>query len=198
MIQIDAAGNQTKYCPRCKETKLVGEFGKARRIKDGHYSYCMICENIRSAKQKRSPEGQKHFRDYRHNRRMTDPEFYWGDWVAKQTRLLFHGENSKHSKEYFGCTFEEWKNYSQNLWEATGHFDQIPHDGTVQIHHIVPRSYGYGKSEQVKAAILNYRNLIPMTIAEHDAEHARRAAAGMGEMPIGFTTFEEWQATHGG
>lgn len=43
---------QEKRCPRCKETKLISEFGKDRRNKDGLNLYCKVCKKRYNDEQK--------------------------------------------------------------------------------------------------------------------------------------------------
>lgn len=35
---------QTKYCPQCHKTKVIGEFFHDRTRADGHSAYCRLCK----------------------------------------------------------------------------------------------------------------------------------------------------------
>ena len=39
--------NKTKECTKCGETKTLGQFYKRKEARDGRYSACIVCENIR-------------------------------------------------------------------------------------------------------------------------------------------------------
>lgn len=42
--------HKTKKCKGCYEVKQLDEFGKNKRMKDGHLNYCKICEGKRKRK----------------------------------------------------------------------------------------------------------------------------------------------------
>ena len=60
---------QFKYCPTCKLTKLISEFSRSKRSKDGFYWECKSCKSIRD---KRDYEANKekrlaHAREWKHS-----------------------------------------------------------------------------------------------------------------------------------
>lgn len=38
---------ESKYCPKCRDTKHIDEFHKSNQTKDGHQGYCKKCRSLR-------------------------------------------------------------------------------------------------------------------------------------------------------
>lgn len=91
-----------KYCPKCKETKDVTDFGISRIRNDGFNTYCSICAKEISAKsrKKNNEENKKNGRDYYHKKSKYDKK-----------RLKNNSLNTK-----YGINLEYFKNMllSQN------------------------------------------------------------------------------------
>lgn len=74
--------NQTeKRCPICGETKVLDEFPRDRREKDGHFTYCKPCSAARSkAYRERNPEKARDARREFRKRHAPKIQAYQTDW----------------------------------------------------------------------------------------------------------------------
>jgi transcription elongation factor Elf1 len=61
-IQHDISDGR-KPCPRCKQRKLLSEFGKTKRTLHGISTYCKLCTNAMQIERRATPEGAQKHRD---------------------------------------------------------------------------------------------------------------------------------------
>lgn len=89
-----------KVCSKCKTTKRLEDYFKARHHKDGRESWCKVCKNKRSVEI--YAENIVHARKFRANWRKNNPGYYltqyWpgktpDECFAEYTRLL-HKQNN--------------------------------------------------------------------------------------------------------
>ena len=93
---------KTKTCPKCKETKDVGEFSKNKSAKDGLQNYCKSCWNsYRKANKKRIDERQKAY--YKEN---------------KDKKKAYYEANKDRAKAYYEANKDKIKAYYETYGKA--------------------------------------------------------------------------------
>ena len=147
-----------KRCPRCKEAKLLTEFGKDRRNKDGLNIYCRACKKLYNDEQKsyrdqyykenprkssyKTYESRVRDKEYHRIYRRLKPEVTQKSIKVYQSRLLAAGENaSKNELDECLSFFNHECAYSGVPLSNKYHMDHIvplSKDGSNNIHNRVP------------------------------------------------------------
>lgn len=160
-----------KYCPKCKEIKLLHEFPNLKNSYNGKMNLCKTCKSISdkqyraelkekgSYKERKRNEylknidkykkrGANRVRDYKKEYQdMKNDKFRYFKYKIRNLLLvtLKKGKLNKSSKEIFNCTWEELKAHLPN------------DDDNIHVHHIIPITHGKTIDELIRLS--NYKNL---------------------------------------
>lgn len=90
----------TKYCPKCGKNKLLKDFGKQAKNKDGLYPYCRECkkeenkkyrlennELIKAARKKAYWNNLEHYREYYREYQSGSYREYWCKYMKEHPEL---------------------------------------------------------------------------------------------------------------
>lgn len=182
---------ETKVCKRCNKEKIITDFCKKTKNKDGRHIYCKECENpLKAEYRKTHKEQAKKYRDTHKKNQKTYMKRYWKenkDKLAKyqinkyysniKFRILVSSRNrigkylkgiskSEHTKELLGCSLEELKTHLENKFKNGMSWNNYGKNGW-EIDHIIPCcSFDLTDLEQRKKCF-HYTNLQPLWAIEN-------------------------------
>ena len=128
-----------KVCSKCKVEKELTEFGKNKRLSDGHHYYCKECKNtadkkfnesergrIRRKKYRRTDKGKDNRSEYMRDDRKNNPEKHRWRGLLETTINRMGTSKSASTHELLKYSADELKTHLDNLnmnWEN----DHIDH-----------------------------------------------------------------------
>jgi hypothetical protein len=160
-----------KICSICNQDKLIGEYYKSYRHKDGYFKWCGKCHDERTLNKAYNPK-VKRTKEYMiayKNKQKEDPN-YQIKYILRcnlKTQLNKINKNLKENKtlEYVDCSVEFFKcwleyNFDENMsWQNRGTY--------WHIDHIMPcSSYDLSKQEEIHKCY-NWTNLRPLNKTEN-------------------------------
>lgn len=176
-----------KICKKCHIEKELDCFYKNKAKKDGLDIYCKSCGNKQTREyNKNNPDkvklarflNKEHIRNYSKNNRTTiniqvksrrknDPIFKLSRDIRTSINQRLKGKykKSKKTEEILGCTFEEFKQHIESLWEPWMNWNNHGlYNGELNygwdIDHIIPASSAQSEDEIYK--LNHYKNLQPL------------------------------------
>ena len=176
-----------KICKKCHIEKELDCFYKNKAKKDGLDIYCKSCGNKQTREyNKNNPDkvklarflNKEHIRNYSKNNRTTiniqvksrrknDPIFKLSRDIRTSINQRLKGKykKSKKTEEILGCTFEEFKQHIESLWEPWMNWNNHGlYNGELNygwdIDHIIPASSAQSEDEIYK--LNHYTNLQPL------------------------------------
>lgn len=140
-----------KRCPRCKETKLLTEFGKDRRNKDGLNIYCRACKKVYNDEQKEYRT--KYYIQYHKEHRSEECEYskrYRKEHVenCKKLNMNYRAKKKSLGGEIASDEIQECLSFFNYECAYSG----VPLSKDYHLDHVIPVS---------KQGLNNIHNIVP-------------------------------------
>jgi Uri superfamily endonuclease len=157
-----------KICSICNENKLISEYYKSYRHKDGYFKWCGSCHDERVKNKEYNPK-IKRTKEYMiaYKKKQEDNPIYQIKHTLR-TNLNGRLDNTKklyRTLEYVGCTLEFFKKWIEYNFDKNMSWDNRKNNW--HIDHIMPcASYDLSKQEQIHICY-NWTNLRPLDKTEN-------------------------------
>lgn len=156
---------ESKVCSVCGENKPASEFHKADNLKDGLYSMCKVCKNIRRKEYVAQNKGK--INKARMDKYNSNLQFRMSVNLRGRLNIAMKkGVKSGSAVKDLGCTIDELKEYLESKFSDGMTWDNWSIKGW-HIDHIIPlASFDLcNRDEFLKAC--HYTNLQPMWASEN-------------------------------
>lgn len=128
-------------------------------------------DKIKKYKDEYNKNNRDKINEYFNNRKKTDPLFKFSNNVRSLIRVSLKSKGFKKntkSEKILGCSFIEFKEYIESLWEPWMNWDNYgnPKDGILELNkswdidHIKPKSIGLNEQQMIE--LNHYTNLQPL------------------------------------
>jgi hypothetical protein len=154
--QYSSTDNINKQCSDCLEIKLLENFYKNKRYKDGYRNHCKDCHSIR----------WKTYYDNGYNKILKDKAINDMIYKLKQNQKSYIHQQLKNNNltknnntdKYLGCSIEQLKKWLE--FQFNGDMNWI--NKSWQIDHIIPVSLFNLKNEDEIKIAFNWTNMQPL------------------------------------
>lgn len=164
----------TKKCKKCGEEKLLTEFNKQSRTKDGLKNYCKICfkkinqDRYKAKRGKILDQNKKWYRDNLDKRKVYEYEYHRTPacrvMKALQQRVRDFVNKPLGGEKTIGCTRKELVSYLESKFKEGMSWDNY---GKWHIDHIIPMNqFDLNNEDDFKKAN-HYKNLQPLWAKEN-------------------------------
>lgn len=169
----------TKYCPRCKETKPHSEFGKNKSRKDGIQQYCKVCHRERLQEYRKKPEWlewrRKRYQEKIEDEREKSREYYWQN---REERIEKVAEYRADNKEAHNNRSKQW--YENNREKAKA-IKKKRYWDNVEAERETSRLYAEKNKEKRAIVQAEYRKNNPEKRKAHEAKRSALEKSAEGE-----------------